>query len=85
MASCDCEGLKDCKNCPNTALKDAIKEVLEGAPEVREYSLKKLEKIAEKIPWPTGRWHFEYIRIPREPNEKIGSAYKKLEKLSKKY
>jgi hypothetical protein len=65
-------------------LEKAVKEVLEGAPKVREYSLRELEKNAERIPWPTERWHFEYVRTPREPNEKIGEAYKKLEALYKK-
>jgi hypothetical protein len=65
-------------------IEKAIKEVLEGAPEVRECNLRKLEKIAEKIPWPTSRWHFEYVRYPRDSNEIIGGAYKKLETLYKK-
>lgn len=62
-------------------LEKAIKEVLGDAPKIRGYTLKELkEKISR--PWPTERWHFEYVRTPRDPNERIGEAYKKLEKLT---
>ncbi|OGI12709.1 hypothetical protein A3K64_04010 [Candidatus Micrarchaeota archaeon RBG_16_36_9] len=61
-------------------IEEVVKEVLEGAPKVRGYNLRKLEKNAKKIPWPTARWHLERTEdYSSRGNEEIGSAYKKLE------
>jgi len=65
---------------------EQIKQLFKEDIESGKYTVEQIRKeIAEaEKNWPTGRWHFEYIESPRNPNEKIGSAYKKLEKLSKK-